>query len=259
MLAVVGLALSTVAVGPTVASRTEAGTPTLRQTLAFQVVQSVEGFGLSLSFSATLTVTAPSLTPGGSTSVTANLSTPSRANLSVTYFGDRSNVSVPPIGALYDQPVPGLTYTYHGVPLQIQLNLSAVVEANATVDGPATGGGPLRWNAPGPRTFLLDVSSAANSSSPVVATIAPIEYAVSLTVDAVGSVPVLGTVSVPLYSGSLGLVSADPDVVALALPIPGPSTAPSVLGSDGATLLLVGVGGAAAVGVVVGWLLRRPR
>ncbi len=227
--------------------------------LAFHANATAASFGFALSFNATFSVSAPVATPGSSANVVANLTAPTSTNLSVTYFGVRSTIPVAPLGALYDRTIPGLTYTYHGVPLQVELNLSAVVAANATVDGPATGGGAFRWDASGPRTVPIDVASAANASTPVTVVFAPIEYAVSVAVAAVGTLPVVGPISVPLYSGSLGLVPASPPTVAISLPIPSPTPATSPLGADGAAALVVGVAAAAVVGCVVGWTLRRSK
>jgi hypothetical protein len=250
-------ALAPLTATPNSADTNATGTPVL-----FGLnLSSASGIGVDFQFGGRVAMSGGSISPGQTANASATLWVPSSTQLSVSYLGHSTSVSISPLGALVDYPIPGLNLLYLGVPLTLYLNLTASITGNSSVTGPGTGGGgPLNWSSSGERSFPVTALATAAPGSVLTSSLSGLRYSVALGVDAGAEIPLLGHYVVHLLTiGQLGLFPGVPSAVQSTYVVP---TAPHTsaaggLGGPEAELAVGGIVAVAAVTALLGVLLWR--
>ncbi len=214
-----------------------------------------------LRFNATVNLSGGGIAPGQTLNATASVFVPPRVTLALNYSGTGTSFAIQPLGRLVDVPIPGLVYTVLGFSLGLYLNFSGQILANGSLSGPATGAiGSVAWNASGTTAFSIRANSTAPSGGTIGWAISGIRYSIALGIDAIGSVPLGGRISVPvLHFGRLGEVPGSPSIVSASYVVSSPS---SGLAFTVAPLTLLGGGvvmGLAVVGVSLLFVRKRRR
>ncbi len=202
-----------------------------------------------LRFSATMNLSGGGIVPGQSVNATASVFVPPRVMLGLNYSGVGTSFAIQPLGKLVDVPIPGLVYTVLGFNLGLYLNFSGQIIANGSLTGPASGApGPYVWNASGSTASSIRANSTASSGAVIGWAVSGIRYTIALGIDAIGSVPFGGRISVPiLHFGRLGDFPGSPSTVSAGYVVSSPS---SGLAFTAAPLTLVGGGVATGLAVV---------
>ncbi|MGI0151492.1 MAG: hypothetical protein ACREC5_06115, partial [Thermoplasmata archaeon] len=196
----------------------------------------------SLSFTVTLASASGLIDPGTSLNGTAELTAPTAVSLFLSAFGTSATMTIPPLGNFGPTTVPGLIYSYLGYSLSLSVRTFGSVRANST--GGAASSRPLNWSDSGTREFPVSAAAGAAAASRLVVGVTGLDYALSVGINASGTVPVLGAIDLPVVPfgpagtgpGSPGQVLANYTVVP-ALSVLGFSAQPAPA-SPGATVTL---------------------
>jgi hypothetical protein len=219
------------------------------------------GVGVDFQFGGQVAMSGGSISPGQTANASATLWVPSSTQISLSYLGQSTSVSISPIGALVDYPIPGLNLQYLGVPLTLYLNLTASITGNSSVTGPGTGGGgALNWSSPGERSFPVRASATAAPGSVLTSSLTGLRYSVALGLDAGAEIPLLGHYVVHLLTiGQLGLFPGVPSAIQSTYVVPAAphTSAAGGLGGPEQELALGGIVAVAAVTALLGVLLWR--
>jgi len=220
-------------------------------------------FSLSVSYEAQVALSGGYVNPGDHILGTVGVSVPSTATFEITFLGTTVPLSVKPIGLLYDIPIPGLSYDFAGLAeLGLYLNLSGVILGNSSVTGPCTGGGGLlSWESSSTDSFYINVSSTAEVGQSIVSTLDPIQYGLSIGVDAIGEVLGLGNITIPILTfAQLGVFNATPSSMSSSYDVGSPPKgASSPLGATAELAVILGTGAAIAILASIALVLRGRR
>ncbi|MCI4320408.1 MAG: hypothetical protein L3K23_09840 [Thermoplasmata archaeon] len=224
-------------------------------------LSSGSGIGVDFQFGARIDLSGGNISPGQTVNASATLSVPTSTRVAVSYLGTSTSVSIAPIGALVNYPIPGLNLQYLGVPLTLYLNLSATITGNSSVTGPGGGGGgALNWSSAGERSFPVTASANAAPGSVLASTVSGLRYTVALGVDAGAQIPLLGHYVVHLLTlGHVGLFPGIPSAVQSEYVVPSPphANAGGWLSGPAGQVALAGVVGVVAVTALLSVLLWR--
>jgi hypothetical protein len=211
------------------------------------------GFGLSANF----TLPSGTIDVGTTLPGTAGLASAGDARLWISVLG--ASRSLPFSGLGRDGPItiPGIEYTYDGVPFGVSVTTSAVLSGNFSVGGPnPIGPTPESWTAPANSTISIDASSATPGHS-IPVSFSTLAYRLEVSVNATGTVPVLGELTIPLLpltdlgsiTGTPGSVEANYTVTALPAVGSFVATPNPVVQGDPVTLTVGVTGGAPPVAI----------
>ncbi|MHB8352144.1 MAG: hypothetical protein ACYDFT_05595 [Thermoplasmata archaeon] len=203
---------------------------------------------VSMGFSATVGLTAGFIDPGTTLNATATIGAPPTAMVQVTVLGTSTLLAIPPLGNFGPVTVPGLTYTYLGYSLTLTLRTFGTILANSS------GGSALpracSWSANGAQTFPVEAPTAAAPGTAIAAGLDGLLYSLSVGINATGTVPLLGTVELPVVPfGPVGHGNGMPSrvlgnyTVTAPLTILGFAADPSTAPTDASVVLNVSVSG----------------
>lgn len=233
--------------------------------ISFEVTPlNLSGFTIGFGFGSTVTLSGGSVSAGQDLNATAELQAPTSTDLKVSYLGVPVSLPINPLGSLYEVPIPGLSYGYHGIAeLGLYLNLSGTIVGNVSAIGPARiGVSGTSWNTSGSNSIPLHVWPNASDGSVVTWSLSGLEYGLSIGIDAVGLVLGFG-VTVPLVSfGSVGLFPSSPSAMKASYALPpkqGGGLANSLGSNSGAVIGLLSVIAIALVIVIIVLLVRRKK
>ncbi len=150
----------------------------------------------SIALSAMVTLPGGELDAGSQATRAIEVDAPSAAEATLRFNGSTYQLPIPALGTIGPFEVPGLNYSYHGVPFHIYATLATSIEANcsasAVVSGCSTG---LVWAASGSHALGFTAPAAPG---PLSISLSGLDYVVGVNLTARCTVPFLGNVSVPV-------------------------------------------------------------
>ncbi len=196
-------------------------------TVGFDLSSSLNAtIGVALNFETTFGLTSATLDAGTSTTGRVALLANPNATLQVSSLGYTQGLPIPTLGTYGPVTLPGLTYTYLGIQLNLALVTQASVNGTLALGLPGSMGSPVNetWTAPGDANFTVAAPAGSGGQSFDVE-LTHLNYVLSAGVDAQGSVPLLGPVTIPVIPMTpLGTVPGSPATLSSAYPIVPPPT-----------------------------------
>jgi hypothetical protein len=164
--------------------------------------------GVDLVLNAGFELSAGSIDENTTLAGSVGLSAAPTASLALSGLGASTTLPVSTLGAYGPVTIPGASYTYLGAQLSLAVTTLSSINATLSVgSGPTTAVG---WDAPGNISYPV-VAPPAASGTTVPVRLGAISYIVSAGLYAVGTVPILGAVSIPVVPLTpLGNVSGTP-------------------------------------------------
>lgn len=203
---------------------------------------------LSLAFSASISVTSGFIDPGTTLNGTATVSAPPTAPVVLTVLGSSSSLAIPPLGGFGPFEIPGLTYSYLGDSLTLTLRTFGSISAN----GSGGSGSPIArsWAANGAQSYPVGAPGTDGPGTAIAAGLAGLRYTLAVGINATGTVPILGTVDLPVVPfGPVGSGNGSPTrvlgnyTVTAPLTILGFAATPSTAPAEGNVVLNVSATG----------------
>jgi hypothetical protein len=151
-------------------------------------------FVITLGFNAYIGVTGRSIDAGTSLNGLTGLEAVPEANLSVAAgVGLSRSIPVPTLGQFGPVTIPGATISPFGVPLDIQVQTTASIQGMLNLSGPGENGVPIvfTWEHAGNLSFPVAPPQDAAGRT-VYANVTDLTYALSVGLDAVGTIPGTG-------------------------------------------------------------------
>jgi hypothetical protein len=152
--------------------------------------------GFAMLVNASMGVSSGTMDRGTNLSGLATLAAAPTAELLVGLLNLSSDVAIPTLGSYGPVTVPGLTYNYSGAAFQIAISTRTEITGSLSIDNGS--GVNASWAAPGNLTFAVDAPNDTVAGTVLHVQLGAIAYALWVAVNATGSVPLLGAITVPL-------------------------------------------------------------